>query len=369
MNIKKLEISNFLNFNETEFNFSSGINLFIGENNIGKTGIIKFLYANTKAYEDYYKIKGTSKERSFKELLSIKLQNVFQSEKKIGTIVCNSQNDFLKSNLLFETNNTDKKISFYFKKTTEREVPNLDFTDVEKDDKLETSDVSNSAVFIPTKEILGVVNAIKIVNERFITDGFDDTYNDLVNNILPPAFIKNYSNIFDEIIKNFKEKIIDGEIKYDQSKSKYFYKDNNGYKYDITMTAEGIKQLGLIPLLIKTGLIAKGTVLFLDEPDNNLNPKAIRRFAYELFELANAGVQIFVSTHNHLFVQYISVLTEQKLLENKDMPENKFFALFRDQNNKTSVESENDLLDIVNNLILDEHIKLHDTEQELYDKI
>ncbi len=364
MKIKSLEISNFLNFNETEFNFSSGINLFIGENNIGKTGIIKFLYANTKAYEDYSKIKGTSKERSFKELLSIKLQNVFQSEKKIGTIVCNSQNDFLKSNLIFENNTKDKKISFHFKKTTEREVPNLEFSDINKD--LETL---NSTVFIPTKEILGIANAIKIVNERFITDGFDDTYNDLAQNILPPTFIKNYNQIFEKIIENFKEKIIDGEIEYDKNKSKYFYKDNKGYKYDLTMTAEGIKQLGLIPLLIKTGLIAKGTILFLDEPDNNLNPKAIRRFAHELFELANAGVQIFVSTHNHLFVQYISVLTEQKLLENKEMPENKFFALFKSENNKTSVEAEKDLLDIINNLILDEHIKLHDTEQELYDKI
>ncbi len=370
--IESIILSNFLNFNDININFAPGINLFIGENNIGKTGFIKFLYANLKAYEEYAKTKGTSKERSFKELLSIKLQNTFQSDDKIGTIVCksndkDSDND-LKSHLQITDNElSNKKIKISFKKSTQIEIPNLEFSDIKRSSTI----LEFNTVFIPAKEILSISNAIEIVNDRFKIDGFDDTFGDLIEDI-KPYFIKNDNHVLKEVADSFKKRIIDGEIEYDKDKSKYFYRDKEGFKYDLTMTAEGVKQLGIIPLLIKTGKIKKGTVLFLDEPDNNLNPLIIRKFVYALFELASAGVQIFITTHNHLLSQYISLFTEYKDLDenfiDKKIPDNKFFALFKDKNNKTSIETGKDLLDISENLILDEFVKLHDKEHEFYNK-
>jgi len=42
--------------------------------------------------------------------------------------------------------------------------------------------------------------------------------------------------------------------------------------------------------------------------------------------------------------------------------------LYKDKNRKTSIEVGDDLLDIQHNLILDEHVRLTDKEQELISK-
>lgn len=62
-----------------------------------------------------------------------------------------------------------------------------------------------------------------------------------------------------DIITTIQEKILEGEIIYDKESRKYYYKDKRGSRYDLTMTAEGVKQLGTIPILIKTGKITEGT--------------------------------------------------------------------------------------------------------------
>ena len=45
--IRRLELENFTCFTKAEMNFSSGINVFIGENGTGKTHVLKALYALT----------------------------------------------------------------------------------------------------------------------------------------------------------------------------------------------------------------------------------------------------------------------------------------------------------------------------------
>ncbi|OQX98840.1 MAG: hypothetical protein B6I24_04155 [Bacteroidetes bacterium 4572_128] len=269
--IKSIKLSNFLNINDINIEFSPGINLIIGENNIGKTGFVKFLYANSKAYEEYGKTKGTSNERSFKERLSIKTQKTFQSDEKIGAIVNKSSDKELISHLVFSTNDIeDKYINMSFKKSTKTEIANVDFTEIYSKNSL----YKYNAVFIPAKEILSISNAIKVAL-NYPTDGFDATYEDLLKDIEPLFAKKSEKNILNKIAKKIESEIIEGEIEYNKSKSKYFYKDKDGHRFDLTMSAEGIKQLGIIPLLINTGKITEGTILFLDEPDNNLNPVAI----------------------------------------------------------------------------------------------
>jgi len=358
--IKEIELTNFLNFSDQQIKFAQGINLFIGENNIGKTGLLKFLYANLKAYEEYIKQKGTILERSFKEIISIKIQKTFQSDDKIGTIVGKSSDNELKSKIIFGAE-TNENIELNFKKTTQTEIPNTKYTEYSDREVFTNYNV----VFIPAKEILSISSLIKVGIKTYNTEGFDATYEDLLSDI-EPLFMQRLDNdIFNKISIDIEKNIISGQIEYDKNKSKYFYKDSSNNKFDLTMSAEGVKQLGIIPLLIKTGKITKGTILFLDEPDNNLNPVAIRKFVTVLFDLIKAGVQIFITTHNHLFSQYISLFSEFK---NIDIPECKFFALFKDEKGKTNIECGADLLDIQNNLILDEYVKLGDTEQELISK-
>jgi AAA15 family ATPase/GTPase len=368
--ITKLSINNFLNFTQINENFSPGINIIIGENNIGKTAFIKFLYANLKAIEEYLNLKGKPGERNFKELLSHKVQKTFQSSERIGTIVCKTSDSELKSLITFDYGEEKeiKEIEFSFKKTTKTEIPNLVPLIVKEHENIPEFNTT----FIPAKEILSISDAIKVAMKEYEV-GFDATYEDLLSDIEPP-FKKeeDYDNkILKEVIMTIQNEILDGEIIYDNDSRKYYYKDNTGNKFDLTMTAEGVKQLGTIPTLIKTGKITQGTILFLDEPDNNLNPVALKKLVDILIKLANAGVQIFLTTHNHLLSQLISLYGEYKdtLIKQKEqIPEMKFFALYKNEQGKTEIETANELIDITNNSILDEFVKLHDQEELFYQR-
>lgn len=362
--IKKLSISNFLNFSDINEEFATGINVIIGENNVGKTGLIKFLYANAKSTEEYISLKNTPRERSFRELLSHKLQKTFQSSERIGTIVSKSSDEELKSILTFyygEEKDT-KEIKFSFDKKTYTEISNLSTFEIKKHENIPEF----NTIFIPAKEILSISDAIKVAIKEYEVE-FDATYEDLLSDIEPP-FKKeeDYDDIaLKEIISNVQNEILNGEIVYDKNYRKYYYKDYSGNKFDLTMTAEGIKQLGIIPTLIKTGKITQGTILFLDEPDNNLNPAAIKTLVEILIKLANVGVQIFFTTHNHLLSQLVSLYGEYRDVQDIQIPDMKFFALYKNQTGKTELETSNELIDITNNSILDEFVNMHDKEEEL----
>jgi len=364
--IKNLKIENFLNIIPINEDFASGINVIIGKNNTGKTGLIKFLYANLKAYEEYRNLKGKSGERNFKELLSHKIQKTFQSSERIGTIVNKASNKELKSNITFDygEEKEEKNIEFSFKKTTKTEISKIDYFDEIKEHE---NLPQFNGIFIPTKEILSIINVVRVAM-RIYEVGFDATYEDLLLAIEPPFKKEDdyHDNALKEIIKTIQEKILEGEIVYDKKNSNYYYKDNNDNRFDLTMTAEGIKQLGIIPILIKTGNLTQGSILFLDEPDNNLNPDAVWILVDILVDLANLGVQIFITTHNHLLSQLISLHSEYKGTLKKQIPEIKFFSLFKNENNKISIETGKELIDISNNEILNKYVELYDLEEAFY---
>ena len=49
MAIKKIRLENFTVFDELEMDFEAGVNVFVGENGMGKTHIMKLLYSACQA--------------------------------------------------------------------------------------------------------------------------------------------------------------------------------------------------------------------------------------------------------------------------------------------------------------------------------
>lgn len=65
--------------------------------------------------------------------------------------------------------------------------------------------------------------------------------------------------------------------------------------------------MALLWQLVKNGTLEKGSVLFWDEPEANINPKYISVIAELLLELQRNGVQIFVATHDYMLSKYFEV--------------------------------------------------------------
>ncbi len=51
--------------------------------------------------------------------------------------------------------------------------------------------------------------------------------------------------------------------------------------------------------------ITKDTVLFVDEPETNLHPRASAVFTQTLFRLAQAGVQVYLATHSYFVLKQL----------------------------------------------------------------
>jgi len=89
--IEKLIIKNLANIKSLELNNFSNINVFIGENDTGKTMVLKILYTLIKSLEDFER---GNENRTFKEIVSDKIYWTFQVD-KIGDLV--SKDRFNKS--------------------------------------------------------------------------------------------------------------------------------------------------------------------------------------------------------------------------------------------------------------------------------
>jgi AAA15 family ATPase/GTPase len=74
--------------------------------------------------------------------------------------------------------------------------------------------------------------------------------------------------------------------------------------------AEGIRKLSLIAYLLKNGRLAPGgpRLLFVDEPEANLHPRAIVLLAEMLHGLARAGIQVFLTTHSYFVIKRLEQL-------------------------------------------------------------
>lgn len=348
--IKNISLSNFINFNNTELSFSPSINLIIGKNNTGKTNLLKLLYAILKSLEVYNKQKKLY-DRSYKSILSKKIQETFQSSKEnIGTIVSKSNSENLKVSVDLNYLEDVEQIKFSFGKHTKKEISDVD----EISELLTFDEMDFNAIFVPAKEILSIHEAIKKTFKEFIK-GFDATYNDLTEIISPFIEQSGISSEFITLIENIQENIIGGKIEYDEVDKEFIYRDKKGHKFEMTMTAEGVKQVGIIPVLIKTGELHSGSIVFLDEPDNNLNPVNINKFLEILIDLVKAGVQIFISSHNYFIVKRLHIFAKQ--LKNIDF---KVFSLIDYQDgSKIDIEQKDLKLGLPKyNPIIDEAIKM-----------
>ena len=78
-------------------------------------------------------------------------------------------------------------------------------------------------------------------------------------------------------------------------------------------TAEGIRKVGILSRLMRNRRLtpAGGCVLFVDEPEVNLHPKAIIVFAEMLHEFAQSGIQVFLTTHSYYLLKRLEQLARQ----------------------------------------------------------
>ena len=339
MNITQIRLENFTVFRDAEISFDKGINIFIGENGTGKTHILKVLYSACQA---------ANPKVSFSNKI---VRTMLPDEFKISRLITRNRgnhNAKVKICAKMDENTSTKNLAVDFNNKTKK----WDAV-VKGEETWEKAFCEISSIFIPAKEILSnsynLTAAVEKDNVRF-----DDTYIDIINSAKVDISVGRNSTDRDTRLKAI-EKIIDGTVFYDSKKDEFYLKKGNS-KQEFNLVAEGVRKMALLWQLVKNGTLEKGSVLFWDEPEANINPAYLSIIVELLYELQKSGVQIFVSTHDYMLAKYF----ETRRKENNSL----MFHSFRRVDEIVEYSSAAKFGELKKNLIIESFDALLD---EIYD--
>jgi len=368
-NVININIQNFGAISESNMNIGK-INIVGGQNATGKSTASKLLYcflkySSSNRREDAYKpvIKQIQhlasimrrfapsnideeylkffRDISFRLRRIDDLDHVLESYEKLKDIAYE---------LEFDSGRNDKKVNMIFDEF--EEIDNL-INIIEEDgnslfnlimkDLLESEFSNKMKGFV---EFYGIFNQSKftftsnfskdynfdkygefLINDVFYIDSFSlldiDQGNGLTNTNHVQSLLKNIrgnenksSKLFDDVLnmdiikleKNI-NKLISGEFQYDKGELKY--SDDYGIACHMSNTASGIKQIGIIQLLLSNRKLKENSFLIIDEPEVNLHPEWQVKLAEILVILAkHLNIYVYINTHSPMFVEAMSLYSQ-----------------------------------------------------------
>ena len=222
----------------------------------------------------------------------------FQVE-KLGDMVTKSAEDGLSLNIQLGND----RINYQFSQNASSKVGTIAAPNKGK--------VGNS-IFIPAKEVLSLFSVILKSREVDKSFGFDDTYYDLAKALrISPSREKNYT-VF-ENSRKLVSNVIDGKVEYDEGNGKWFYKNKKNQKFSIGATSEGVKKIAIMDRLLANGYLDNNSIIFIDEIESALHPKAVCEFLDMIDTIADdMGLQVFITSHSYFVIKKLYLIALKK---------------------------------------------------------
>ena len=102
--------------------------------------------------------------------------------------------------------------------------------------------------------------------------------------------------------------IIQGRFEYSLDGMTF---NSSNHSHTMKNTASGLKQFGIIQILLQSRKLTPNTYLIMDEPEVNLHPEWQIKFANILVLLAKSlDIHIYINSHSPLFINAIEAYTE-----------------------------------------------------------
>lgn len=328
-----------------EFHFSPGINLIIGENGVGKSHILKALYALLKVQsEKTGDLSKTALEKSYAN----KLSAVMQPE-NLGRLVKRRQGrERCELQLVLNDSRQNCAIAFASNAKSHVEVTHAP-----------TVALPLRPVFFPTRELVTLSPWFVSLYDNYHLE-FEETWRDTVSLLGAPTLKGPRETKVAQLLAPL-EKAMGGKVEVDTQTGRFYLKIANEGRMEMPLVAEGLRKLAMLARLISTGVLLEQGYLFWDEPETNLNPKLIKTIAECIFALSKAGIQVFIATHSLFLLREIEILQSQA---GKDESSVRYFALNRCAEGivLTQADSIHEVADIV---ALDESLAQSDRYLEI----
>ena len=326
--IEKLSLERFTAFEKLDMQFAPGVNLMIGQNGTGKTHILKIVYSVLAALREGVRVPD-------------KIVNVFlPAEKRIGRLV-KRVGAGSRARVCITRNGKPLRLSF-----SNHTKETLKWTNKWDNDV-------TSAVYIPVKEMLANAPGFRSLYAARDVH-FEEVYADIIDRAFLPILRGPISKERKKLLAALRD-AMEGKVVV---KKETFYLQNRQGDLEFTLVAEGLRKFALLWLLIQNGTLLKGSTLFWDEPEANINPSMIGPLVRILLQLEEQGVQIFIATHSYVVLKEFELQRAQRNSV-------RFFSLSRDERSKDiRCISGEDYNSVVPNKVSEAFTDLYDREIE-----
>lgn len=291
--ITRVNLTNFGPLEEIDWEKLGSINLVIGGNGSGKTFLLKALYSAVKTLEEY---KRGDAPRSAREILAERLYWTFQVD-KIGDLVRKGGDNSLRLRCWLDGN----EFAYGFGRDTTRQISSVENR---------VSPRSSNSIFLPAKEVLSLHSIILESREKDMRFGFDDTYYDLARalRISPPT--RRDHEAFSQVRQSL-ESMLGGRVEYEEGTATWSFRKGR-YQFPIGVTAEGIKKIAILDTLLGNRFLDPQSIVFIDEPESALHPKALVNLLEIVATLAERGIQFFMASHSYFVVKKLSLIAQER---------------------------------------------------------
>jgi len=253
-----------------------GLAVIAGENDTGKSTVGKMLFILARTFTFY---KYGNKNKTPNQILSWLIKQIFKDNITNNSSFCNLE---------------DKDFSV---QCSNIDVKNRKFLD---------------AVFIETPFVLNMFDTFKTIQPFIASQNPLDIYIDYPY-VAWDLFLKSYNKsqfkpkLDSDDLFDFIENVVKGFWIFDKEKKEWRFVKNKR-SFQVNNVAMGIKQFGIIEILLKNGYISKSRILIIDEPEVHLHPKWQIEYAKLIVELVKRGVKVLITSHSPFFIETIENL-------------------------------------------------------------
>lgn len=378
--LKTLKVSHFTVFANVEFTFSPGLNVIVGENGAGKTHVLKLGYLFSRAWPDLTAERLTINKERAQVYLAKRLADLFQVS-DLSSLV--RQGSKYSASLQAEVAGHIPTVQIRMPGEPDFTSPGLpepmpwkvQIQRKQQEGLLKATvlpdEVPDSAarnaflpqqVLVPSKEMVSLFKGLIGLFDKYRDFPLDISYRDLAVAMstlepreAPPLMLDVMQRI---------QRLLGGDLKLE--KGELVFERSDGSLLDIPLMAEGYRKLAMLIYLLRYGVVEKGSTLFWDEPESNLNPAASKLLAEALYALAGFGVQVVVATHSLFLLREFEILQMRAVHDKRELPLNRYFGLGRQKKDgPVTVSQSTDIADINPLVLLDENLLQSDRYMEV----
>jgi AAA domain, putative AbiEii toxin, Type IV TA system/AAA domain len=292
--LTRLVLKNLTVFSEVDFQFAPGLNMIVGENGSGKSHVLKAAYTIEAVIANGEKESAspTPTKGYLATAIARKLRGVFRPD-ELGRLA-RRQLGRSRCEVVAWFEPKSRPMVFSFNTSSKTDVTITHFPNAWGEKK---------PVFVPTRELLTIYPGFVSIYET--TDlPFEETWRDtcvfLGKPLAKGARLKETAKLLDPL-----EEQLGGKVVVEHGR---FYVNTQTGKMEAHLVAEGLRKLAMIAQLISTGSLTDSGSLFWDEPEANLNPKAIKKVAQTILQLCKSGIQVFIASHSLFLMRELDIL-------------------------------------------------------------